>query len=69
MSSDRLIHDQSWRSARAVAHFVQSRFGDEELIDVFHAVREIIAEGLGEYTEQMQRQSWRVNRRNSEVES
>ena len=46
MGQINLIHDESWRAARLVVNHFEKKFDDAELVEAFHAIREIIAESL-----------------------
>lgn len=41
-----LTHDEAWRAARLVVSRFHPRLTDEELPEAFHAVREVIADGM-----------------------
>jgi len=54
------IHDESWRAARLVATRFEKKFDDAELMEAFHAIREIIAESLRRTLESRDRELHRL---------
>ena len=59
-----LIHDESWRAAKLVVNHFESRLDDAELLDAFHAVREMIAECLRRTIERRERELRRLTKTN-----
>ena len=60
MGQINLIHDESWRAARLVVNHLGKNLDDAELLDVFHAVREMIAESLRRILERRERELHRL---------
>ena len=58
------IHDESWRAAKLVVNHFESRFDDDELLEAFHAVREVIAECLRRTLERRERELRRLTEKN-----
>ena len=59
-----LIHDESWRAAKLVVNHFETRLDDAELMEAFHAVREVIAESLRRTLELRERELRRLTKTN-----
>lgn len=64
MGQINLIHDESWRAAKLVVNHFESRLDDAELLEAFHAVREMIAECLRRTIERRERELRRLTKTN-----
>ena len=60
MGQVNLIHDESWRAARLVVNHLGKHLDDAELLEAFHAVREMIAESLRRTLEHRERELHRL---------
>ena len=61
MGQINLIHNESWRAARLVVNHFEP-LGDAELVEAFHAVREVIAEALRRTLERRERELQRLGK-------
>ena len=59
-----VIHDESWRAAKLVVNHFESRLDDAELLEAFHAVREMVAECLRRTLERSERELRRLTKTN-----
>lgn len=66
MGQVHLIHDESWRIAKLVVNRFESRLDDAELLEAFHAVREMIATGLRRTLERRERELARLIKMNAQ---
>ena len=64
MGQVNLIHDESWQAAKLVVNHFETRFDDAELLEAFHAVREMIAECLRRTLERRERELRRLAKTN-----
>ena len=58
------IHDESWRAAKLVVNHFETRLDDAELLEAFHAVRDVIAECLRRTLERRERELRRLTNLN-----